>query len=277
VGTRIVEYLLGLIFGLVAIHWYVRTKDKKMGIRNPDPDSREFAGSTLANKVKGWSKSGTLVTFDSTNKISAQAVFDAPWSYTVQFSIVPRAFTGDPPIIECEADIEWSVAGNTVTRRITVVNGASISGVGEAVRVVCSDHTETGPVDLPYDVFISIAPGTRSGNAEMPAILVPRILLSPVSLAPGASFDYPIPENVGAYSVMVTVCTTKVGVAAAPPIPDCATQVQHRPVGAPLKQYDPRGYDWVPIAPGASFIRVLNTNAAGEADQLFNVTFGIDG
>src|SRR5271157_4511863 len=83
---------------------------------------------------------------------SIQAQFDEPTLYTVEFRIsnvqdinVPAGNVLQPTaaIGHCTptATLQWSLGGNTIYRRISVFNGASISGVCEQLVASISDDT----------------------------------------------------------------------------------------------------------------------------------------
>jgi len=83
---------------------------------------------------------------------SIQAQFDKPTLYTVEFRIsnvqdinVPAGNVLQPTSLigRCTptATLQWSLGGNTIYRRISVFNGASISGVCEQLVASISDDT----------------------------------------------------------------------------------------------------------------------------------------
>jgi len=243
----------------------------------PGHQRHDGLGVDPGEKRKSWSASDTLFTFNVDKKVSLQALFGEAGPYTVQFSITPDDVTL-ASVIECTAEIEWTVDGNTVNRRVTVANGASVSGVAEGVRVVVHDVTTTGLANVEYAVAITVAMGVRPASA-LPPIHTPSILVSPVLLLAFTSFDFPIPKNVGVTSVLVLVASDHPGIAAPPPIPEQSVQVRHIAPGIipVLNNYDPRSMNFVPIAPGANIVRVLNQFAPLGPSVWFTVFFGVDG
>ncbi len=229
----------------------------------------------------GWSATGTM----RNNGISAashlQANFlpevgrhDPSKNYTVQFTVGPTKNPVTKQIISVGvnaiAEIKWSVEGNDVRRLVSVANGVSLTGVGEAVRVAVFDRSIGGlviPAD--YDVSITVAPGSR------PSLNKPVTLASlngtsfGYSLLAGTSQVIAIPQDAGIISTYVTVADTT---AVKAPIANQAAQVA---VGGSDQLYDPRDFTWVPIVPGALNMTLFNNSAA--QSMLFNVTFGIDG
>jgi hypothetical protein len=221
-------------------------------------------------KLAAWSISGTLTAGDFDKSVSLQALFAEPGDYTVQLSgIFPPANVLVP--IQPEAEIIWSVAGNSISRKVSVGSGISISGNAEAVRVVVKDVTNLfgGPL-TDYEVSITICKGTRAAIPIPPTLLVP-LAAGFGGLNPGAAVDIPIPQGVGITSVHVSIAQ-RIGV----PIPEQAIQVLQRGAGGigTLQAYDPRAIGWCPMAPAAVTLRIKNWTA-GIVD--FAVTFGIDG
>lgn len=197
---------------------------------------------------------------------------------TVSFNLLGQDLSIPP--IKCDALLEFAVSGNSVSRRVSVVNGASISGVCEALNVKLQDQTTDGGVPanlgVDYDVNIIVAPGTRA-NGRMPPIWTPinpvtgqyEAIVVPFALVP---IVVPIPDGLGATMVFVTV-------------DDPGTAPGHAKLlvehvgsgGTILKGYDPRNYpDGVPLSPGTTQLNLLNTDAASTAAVL-GIDFGIDG
>lgn len=127
---------------------------------------------TISNgKKDGWSASGELQLGNVNKEVSLQANFDEPGTYTLQFSVdypSPPAAAFFDWDMTAEADIFWSVEGNTVRRRVSVTPGASISGTGQGVKVKLVDASldNLGGISVRsnYPVTIQIAPGIRGGD-----------------------------------------------------------------------------------------------------------------
>ncbi len=240
---------------------------------------RRDAGDELDDDAKsgGWAQSGSLTTYNRTKQVSMQANFPKADNYTVQFGLSPLPETDDP--IEILAKVTWSVEGNSVSRLVSVTNGMSIMGTGQGVKVEVSDNTQhIFPVvigEKDYVVSIQCAPGTR-GNIQQP----PTLSVFPdgdtiFNVGPATIVDVEIPDNAGVVSLAVTVSeagSPSVGV------PDGKTQVIHINGAGIMKVYNPRDYEWVPIAAGATKIRLVNNFTLVEGNHLlYTVTFGIDG
>ncbi len=225
----------------------------------------------------GWSKSGPLATLNSTLEASMQVQFPISGAYTIAFGIEePEAVGGIFRITE--AEIAWSVAGNTVRRRVTAGNGVSVTGNGEGVSVKLKDYSINTGVGTtrPYVVHASVAPGVRPAKNQ-PPILTTRTP-EPILLVGGATSIVQIPPDAGVISAMITAYafTSASGIYVSVPIPEGTAFVQQLGGGLRLKYYDARTYDFVPIAPGATAIGLANNFAAGTSIY-YTVTFGIDG
>lgn len=97
--------------------------------------------STFGTKT-GWGQSGQLTTGNQTKRVTMQADFNrgvGAFDFTAQFNLTPSS-TGNA-IVNAEALVRWRVEGQEVTRRLTIGAGASLTGVGQAVRVEMYDAT----------------------------------------------------------------------------------------------------------------------------------------
>jgi hypothetical protein len=224
----------------------------------------------------GWSASGKLTTKDSNGEVHLQADFGRQGeskgkaeNYTVQFGILypPPNSAIDPVPVNSEALIQWVVEGNYVTRRVTVVNGQSLTGTGQAVKVSVKDNSIGGGVPVDYEVSIQVTPGTRGGSIQPPT-LTPAILPAALIIANGGQLAIPIPQDAGIIAVNASVFAA--GVVIAPN----AVSVQHLGTASVLKEYDPREAIWVPLAPGSTQV-ILKNNSGGPVK--YSVTFGVDG
>jgi hypothetical protein len=227
---------------------------------------------------------------DTTKQVSMQADFPEPGQYTIQFSIEQKVNPTALGILprqtsQAQASIVWSVEGGTIQRRVEVANGMSISGVGEAVKIVMTDTTRAGPsfpagFDPDYLVACQVSRGVRA-NIQQPPTLLPDDTTGAGNIWDDGFCELPplgvshlaiIPQNAGVVSVSVQVCSPGGAL-----IPEGSVFVRQRTsatIGRTFKEYDPRDATWVPLAPGANAIIVVNTNA-------FNVDvsmlYGIDG
>jgi hypothetical protein len=96
--------------------------------------------STFLTKT-GWGQSGTLTAGNKTQRVTMQADFNkgvGAFDFTCQFSVTAP---GGRSVVNAEALVSWRVEGQEVTRRITIGAGASLTGVGQAVRVEIYDAT----------------------------------------------------------------------------------------------------------------------------------------
>lgn len=219
-----------------------------------------------------WSNAGTLTSGDPGSEVALQASFtDEPGNYTVQIgALYPNPQQGLNPII-AEATIRWSVAGNTVTRRVTVGQGVSISASAQAVTVSVKDVTNLlGTADV-YNIIITVAPGVRPDNGIPPILYPTPNFTNLVVLGPANVWNVPIPTNSGAVAVQVTIADQAGGIVA-----DNQVVVEVR-AAAPINQLricDPRDLEWIPIPPGATTIRVNNISAV---PVFVTMCFAIDG
>lgn len=224
----------------------------------------------------GWGQSGDVQPGTGNFSLSAQCDFPFAGVFTIQFSVqgVPadKAF-------HCVAFIQWSVNGQTVTRRVSVNNGTTVSGCGSAVKVYVYDDGQPPPAagwaTDPYLVSINIVPGVRpqiqqpatyspmttdSGNTFPGAIIVPAT----------SNRGILVPRDAGAISLFTTV-----GDFSGTPVILTEASVQVQQNGASITRvYDPRQPVWVPLIDSIFQLEFINTTAK---DLLFSFTYGIDG
>ena len=238
---------------------------------NITPESRKM--SMDDESLAGWSKFGILRSGFSTDEVSMQAVFDEPGNYTVQFGL--ERTNPNPTtlfLVKAQALVTWSVAGNFVTRRISVGNGISITGQAEGVKVVIKDASDPAAVGTSenYRVSMQVTRGTR-GTIQQPPVL--DISTTGVTgILAGTTAIFTIPQDAGVVNVNVAVATV-----AGAPLADNIVTVNHTgnaPGVTLIKSYDPRDIDWAPVLPGTDTIRITNF---GLVTVNVKVTFGIDG
>lgn len=251
---------------------------------------RPNTGTTFGVKT-GWGQAGKLTTFNRNQQVTMQAEFPETGTFTAQFDKDgPLQTINEDPIMP-EALITWVVEGHIVTRRITVGDGASISGVGQAVKVSMTDATTStnlpgGPfTPTDYGVSVQVARGVRGGSKQPPTLILHDIIASGTSPANVTDFGggvfnlaahsftaIAVPPDAGAVSLFVTAIATS----GAPTLAAGDIIItQELGVGAGGKEYDAFNYlDWVPLTPGVSDILITNNTA-----QTFSVTatLGIDG
>lgn len=194
--------------------------------------------------------------------------------YSVQFN-VDTSKIADPKYkkVNPVATVRWSVEGNTIQRRLSVVNGTTVTGVCDAVEVVIVDETDdvVGPVPpgtaLDYDVTISVVPYPRPSSGSPPIL---RGNVIPITVAGGAGpVAVPVPDDAGVNSVMVL---TAASVGAIPTVSQ-----QHGTLPDTFATWTPEGAGrFVPLLPQAGRISLDNLGAPATTVD-FTVLFGIDG
>lgn len=255
-------------------------EDNAMGLEGGPDEVRRNSGDAKT----GWSVSGNLIVGDTTKQVQLQADFATPGEYTLQFNIGPAV--GSNTAAVAEATITWSVEGNSVQRRVTITPGLSVSGVGQAVRIQMNDASVgvagTIPDGKSYNVSAQVARGPRPTTA-VPPTLIPSgdgtagkgtyIALI------GTPVNVPIPENAGISSVYVAVAgfVAATGVAAQIDFPIVTHMVPDSLGPLRTQRYDPRTYQWVPLVPGATILRLQNFNTVSGVAYAYYVAFGVDG
>lgn len=224
--------------------------------------------------VQAWSAAGPLSKFDLEKKVRLQAIFPEPKYYTAQFSL--RADPSLPRPL-CVADITWSVAGNAITRRISVVDGASISGTAEGVLIVISDDTRGGG-GANYEAAVLVTPGVRASKSQ-PPVFFPSLLgvgngLWPIQVGAASEVSIVFPRDVGIVSVQGSASNQ--GTPYLPVVGDCIMSIQAvSGPSLPLAAYDLMIHSgFVPVSPNGGKIVLSNTSAS---TKNFTLQFGIDG
>jgi len=256
-------------------------------MRGREGDQEEYAEKT------GWSQSGTLVTggnpgvLPSTGKnqvpptalIPLQCNFQRPTPYTAQFFTSGNPQSNNP--IVTIATLVWSVAGNNITRQLTVGDGVSISGTAQSLVVKAIDATtgdfsgETTLNAVPYNVSILVTPGVRA-STTLPPTLSPSShdlyeLLQGISTT--GDYTLVVPQGVGVTSVQISVINADGTVAPGTAI------VEHLAYTYTIKKYDVAQVQglWIPIFPGTTGLGLHNENTSGTSSYVYNVVYGIDG
>jgi hypothetical protein len=258
-------------------------------------------GKALAKK--GWSQAGKLICRSSSPIVPFQYCFPEASVFTLQFELsnIPVLYNAEPgnvgPMVN--ADIEWIVNGTPVHRSISILNGTSISGVGESVKGKIYDSSVQANTSVPpsevgingqqYTATVTISPGLRGSQSQQPfyAILNPDITSiywgKPVYQVDGASsltlffpqdvFPPISPVNGGVTKVIgATSIHVSVGSLDGTPIDNQEAQV----ILQSGLVYDPRDSpQWQPLIPGVTSVTLKN-NSVG-SDYLFSVKLGIDG
>jgi hypothetical protein len=232
-------------------------------------------GVAAAQGKKGWQQAGELVTGQRDQVVTMQANFPEPDTYTCQFSIVtpPPVLATPPgfPQFDAQAEVRWSVEGQSVSRLISIGNGTSITGVGQAVRVRMVDvlsSTLSAFFNHPYVVSVQCSRGQRPAQEKPPTLK--GLAAGITTIVPGASLVIPIPPQAGVISAYLFVDA----------FPTANRPIQVRAVQrtgvVSIGFWDPLvTQGWIPILPNASLIEVFNDAAVG--DVVVSLTWGIDG
>ena len=246
-------------------------------------DSSWIDGGSVGAKASEWSQTGDLYTLDGNRSVSLQVPFppNDKAVHTVVFAYHPPV----GPLLNDNAafpvaQIDWMIGGSEVTRIINVVDGSTISGVGERVKVTIKDATPAGDPtlqtpNLKYTVTASVATGTR-GSTSLPPTYTPPALKA-YYLISGADVDVDIPIvngiNAGITSVQVLAGLNSIAVGVGDATSVIVTQISK--AGDILKRYDAISHpNFVPIHPLCTVINVHNANAA---IVQASVVFGVDG
>lgn len=236
------------------------------------PRSDEGLGSDDTSQMQPWSMgqpsvTRQLTTGNRSRQMSVQSGFIRPGMFTVSFGVqvVDQPDNMSAPTV-CEATIEWMVAGNTIIRRMSIVDGTAIQGEAEAVRVTVKDLSDgaLGTLGRRYNIALSIAPGSRA-SSSLPPMLYGGINV----LAPAGGIDLDIPQQAGIKGVMVLVASPGNSI-----LEQHATAALTDVTGQSFATYDPRNFQWVPIPPGATRLSLTNN---GADPQTYTVFYMVDG
>ncbi len=150
------------------------------------------AGATIVNP--GSIANGTAAKFPQAQKsLSLQCQLSPPGVYTVEFEVGPsKSPSNSSGDNQPEAVIEWATNGGTVRRRVSVINGAAISGPAEFVKVTVTDASDSNDA-APYEVTITVTPGTRGSNEMRPTLQNEPA----VALDGGGSASFNVPQDAG--------------------------------------------------------------------------------
>jgi hypothetical protein len=253
-----------------------------LGCQVPIADSEDNMALRTSGSG-GWSKSIDLISGNVNQNSTMQVDFDEAAEYTVQFTVDNFIdLAGGPGIINPRADITWTVEGNPIRRTVSIANGTSVSGIGQACKVKVYDEPLIGGSGSPwaYTVGITLAPGLRPATQTQPQLnpdLGTPGTLSSILVAAGSSITLPIPQNVGATSIYITATGRNAG--APITLTPANAVVRHiNQLAFDDKVYFPVNAGWVPLAASSNQYVLENAFAGGSGnDILFSVTFGIDG
>ena len=253
--------------------------------------------------MKSWSKSQYLTTTREVSQsgnsnargFTFQQTLPDAGNYTVQFRISAQtALDGSNNVgnVTPTARIQWSIGGNTVQRIISIYDGASLTGVGDHVRVDVYDETNPNDIAPGYEqkylVAVTVSEGERGANKQPPTYT--QYIVNGGNIHFGSTyvtstegdFAVPVPLDAGVISVFVTAYGFTGRDPASPAIltEDQVSVALLTADNIVIRQYDPRDYDWVPLPPQCRAIDLRNNMGTSEEEMktiLFAVTFGIDG
>lgn len=217
---------------------------------------------------KAWSASGNLRTGDSQVSVTLQTpTFEEPDYYTLQFNLhrPPNAPANEN--IAAEAEVVWTVEGNSVRRLITIGSGSVISGCGNNANVKIRDSSINANGVL-YPVSVQITKGTRPSIQQPPMLYGEYFFVSP-----GNAVRTAIPQNAGIISVFIGIAIENAG--AVGPIPNDTIKALFTTGGQTLSI---AGFDqmngWVPVPPGADSIDlywISGSTARVEASMIWGI------
>ncbi len=236
-------------------------------------------GETPEGRLGGWSVGGTInppgdlfPDPKGMTSIDLQCQLDRPQVFTVEFRVGPTNATssGGLTLNTPVAVIEWSTNGDTVRRKVSVVNGTSISGPAEFVKVKMFDESEDAAAHH-YVAVVTVTPGTRGGDVPPTLQNQPLQSFGAGSGTLGSGVIFPIPEDVGAVMFRVLVWNETGPLTMGDVIVRQETQA-----GATIDAVmNPSEEGWIPIAPGAVQVEVGTFNGS-ETGEAF-IIFAIDG
>lgn len=236
---------------------------------------RVFAVREIVMAKKVYREKGSLLTTLRTGTVPGQAgqpinslnVSDLrPATYSIQF----QSINNEEFVPLCEATIVWKVDGQSLTRRITVLDGTVITGLCEGVSVSLRDVTNlfySIPPDPPkeYYIMVTICKNTRPSEANAPVLYT----LPQAQINPGNAAIFPVPRGSGvmAYRVLATTHQAET---------ELRTVVARCTGVAPTFFYFPLlDNSWIPITPGAEQVLVNNESTTRECTA--GVIWAIEG
>lgn len=219
---------------------------------------------------QGWGKFVSDMVTGQPGGKNMQVEWDSATMRTVSFNLQGNPSVTSVPI-KCEALITFAIEGNSFTRRISVVNGCSISAVAQSIQVELTDHTTVpgfpGALGEQYSVDILTSPGTRAFGHQPPIL---QQQAAPITIIGPAGFhDFPIPPDSGATSVYVTADFN----GSFPPAGDITIIESSNGFTTAEWDYTQFAGQWVPLSPGATVVSVT----VGAGTWVVTLKLGIDG
>lgn len=195
-----------------------------------------------------------------------------PGTYTLQFGLlditppIADPFHTYSPIVQ--AIVTWKIDGQQQRRVISVVSGASVSGVAEGVDVKLVDLTQN-PVGYSYKVQVTLSKGLRA-NVQQPPVLYD--IGGQKQLSNGGLVIFNVPEDSGIISVFPYLFYDRNDPA------EIFMQYTDKAFSVNYADVDliPPGH-WYPLVPGTSRVEFLSNAAPGGANTYITVLWGVDG
>lgn len=241
-------------------------------------------------KLNGWSANGQLIApsvlgGSGSGEVSLQANFDDPGNYTIEFSVqTPGNFSFNRVQQSVEALITWSVAGNSLSRRVTIANGTSVSGVGQGVKIRIFDASEfQAGIDPPgsvftYDVAVQVSRGSRAANGAPPTYVpISSIDQNNSSTAGLAVAQVDVPRDAGVNSVRVVGYRVS-GANRFALLQGDVIISQAAPISSSNYDYTDQSGSFVPLIPGVTRIDVIAARTyVAPSEYHVTVILGVDG
>lgn len=232
----------------------------------------------------GWSQRGPVLT--QVEQAVSQCHFQCDFSllkfggagiWTIQFAVEPPI---DPnPLFQgiyaAIIEVTWSVEGNSVRRQYSLVNGLSVSGAGQAIKMRVIDVTplitlDSGATNTPgleYFVSAQVVKGSRPSQNQPPTLT----LLPAQDIAGHGTLVFQVPVDAGVISAKVFAYDEVTGVLS----PLVSVQQQAGNATQVQAWYSPTiDNSFQPLVPGTTQLLISN----GGADTIsVAVIWGIDG
>ena len=240
-------------------------------LESTDMSKNNNAPYSLDGKLEGWGVGGIINPPGTPNPnpkgqktIHLQADLDPAAVFTVQFSTTPlngADLTGNIPV----AVIKFSVNGVTVIRKISVYDGAAISGPGQVCEVNAFDETQDPTHSAPYFVGVTVTRGTRGGFD------IPTLQSDPNhTVNAGAQVNFFPEANTGAVMIRFDIGPTNI--ASNSDLTKFVAQFVDASGNVLAAVQNPT--EWVPIPPGTVEIFFQNNDSVS---AYVRMVLGIDG
>lgn len=226
-----------------------------------------------------WSASGRLRTPDfsqspvkrNTNGFTLNATFPKGGHYTLQFNVeYPSTEANLHAAVRAVAELSWGAEGNQLPRKMHVMNGSCVSGIGQTLSVKVYDDSILGehavdPFPVPFEYFVSMAivGGIRAGQAQ-PLYLPESCLQRTINAGQIDSHD--IPQGAGIDELYIQ--TRGLNMA----IDGVNFKIHSEPL---ICEFDGQSCNhWTPLVPGSRRIVLHNDT---NNDVKYSLLYGIEG